>query len=159
MVGDVATSFGQLLKQLAWLPALTSDRTDAAAAGGGAQVFRRLEPGCNLFAKSRDARDLMGGHVSYLSPDPIPSSRLAAYLGVRQTIDVDFVAERLRLWCDRSSDVHPTGFQTSLQHVRFVYVYLEQHMTKLQLEDLVRNHPVVFYPREVLGPTQIVEGW
>ena len=135
---EVDTSFAMILKKLAWLPAMVSESAD--------QYARRLEVGSKLFVKSHDAMRLLAGHVSYLLPDPLPSSTLAVFLGIQRTISVDFTATLLKSWCDRGAGLTaPVTFRTSLKHIKAVYDYLDQHMSKHQLEELLHNHPVIFY--------------
>ena len=140
-VREVETSFGMMLRKLAWLPAVTSEGSD--------QHGRRLEVGSKLFVKSPEAVRLLAGHVSYLLPDPMPTSTLATFLGIQRSISIDFTAEMLKSWCSRGENTSaaPVAFRTSLQHMRSVYHFLDQHMTKHQLEELLHNHPVIFYPR------------
>lgn len=142
-----------MLKKLAWLPAMVSE--------GSGQYARRLEVGSKLFVKSHDALRLLAGHVPYLLPDPLPTSTLATFLGIQRTIGVDFVATLLKSWCDRRGDsTAPVTFKTSLQHIKAVYDYLDQHMSKHQLEELLHNNPVIFYPCSSHGvfPASVVEG-
>jgi len=137
-VREVDTSFGMMLKNVAWLPAMVSD--------GGNQFSRRLEVGSKLFVKSPEALRLLAGHVSYLLPVPLPTSTLATFLGIQRSISVEFTADLLRSWCDRRVHVStPMTFRTSLQHMKAVYHFLDQNMTKHQLEELLHNHPVIFY--------------
>ena len=148
-VHKVDTSFGRMLKTVEWLPASTLTGSD--------QNSGRLEIGSKLFVKSREARQLFAGHVSYLLPDPDPTSKLASFLGIQQSISVEFTAEMLKSWCDRRENAStPTTFATSLQHIQSVYNFLEQNMTKVQLDELLRGHPVVFYPCS--RSADIVEG-
>jgi len=150
-IREVETSFGMMLKNLAWLPAMTSE--------GGDQYARRLEVGCKLFVKSSDALQLLAGHVSYLLPDPLPSSTLATFLGIQRSISVDFTAELLKSWCDRRDNASvPAVFRTSLKHIKAVYNFLDQHMTKRQLAELLHNHPVIFHVHGVSSATSIVQG-
>ena len=153
-IREVETSFGMMLKKLAWLPASVSE--------DGVHYMKRLEVGCKLFVKSRDAVHLLAGHVPYLLPDPLPTSTLATFLGIQRTISVDFTAELLKSWCDRCGNVSvPATFRTSLQHMRAVYNFLDQHMTKHQLAELLHNHPIIFHVvpnRGVSAATSIVEG-
>lgn len=136
---EVETSFGMMLKSLAWLPAMASE-------SGCDQYARRLEVGSKLFVKSRDALQLLAGHVSYLWPDPLPTSSLASFLGIQRSISVEFTAELLKSWCDRrGNESVPATFRTSLQHMRTVYNFLDEHMTKHQLADLLHHHPVIFH--------------
>ena len=151
---EVDTSFGMMLKNVAWLPAMVSH--------AGYQYSRRLDVGSKLFVKSRDALRLLAGHVPYLLPDPLPTSTLATFLGIQRTINVDFTAKLLKSWCDRAgSPSAPTTFRTSLQHIKAVYSFLDQHMTKHQLQELLHNHPVIFYPccsSHDVSSSAIVEG-
>lgn len=127
-----------MLKKLAWLPATVSE--------GTGQYARRLEVGSRLFVKSHDALRLLAGHVPYLLPDPLPRSTLATFLGIQRTISVDFTATLLKSWCQRGRSLTtPVTFKTSLQHIKAVYNYLDQHMSKHQLEELLHNNPVIFY--------------
>jgi len=138
-VREVETSFAMVLKSLAWLPVMVSD--------GGNQIAGRLEVGSKLFVKSSEAERLLAGHVSYLLPDPLVTSTLAEFLGIQHSISVDFVAELLKSWCDRHGQSStPATFRTSLQHMQAVYQFLDLQMTKHQLQELLRNHPVIFYP-------------
>jgi len=128
-----------MLKSLAWLPAMASE-------SGCDQYARRLEVGSKLFVKSRDALQLLAGHVSYLWPDPLPTSSLASFLGIQRSISVEFTAKLLKSWCDRrGNESVPATFRTSLQHMRTVYNFLDEHMTKHQLADLLHHHPVIFH--------------
>jgi len=153
-VQEVETSFGMMLKKLEWLPAVISK--------GGDQYARQLEVGSKLFVKSRDARRLLAGHVMYLLPDPLPTSTLATFLGIQRDISIDFIAKLLKSWCDRdgSSSAPPATFKTSLQHMKAVYYFLDQQMAKCQLEELLCNHPVIFYPcsGDEVSSDSIVEG-
>jgi len=136
----VETSFAMMLKGLAWLPAMVSDN------GGDQFARRRLEVGSKLFVKSPEATRLLASHVSYLQPDPLPASNLAAFLGIQRSVSVDFTAQLLKSWCDRRGQPStPATFRTSLQHMRAVYHFLDQHMTKHQLHELLQHHPVIFY--------------
>jgi len=150
---EVETSFGMMLRQLAWLPAMVSSGTD--------QYGRQLEVGSKLFVKSQVALQLLGGHVSYLLPDPLPTSTFAAFLGIQRTITVDFTAKLLKSWCDRGKNaLVPATFRTSLQHMRSVYNFLDQHMTKHQLKELIDNHAIIFYtsPSPALTAASFVPG-
>jgi len=152
-IREVETSFGMMLKDLAWLPAVVSE--------GSNQYDKRLETGSSLFVKSREALQLLAGHVPYLLPDPLPTSTFATFLGIQRTISVDFTAELLKSWCDRRGNASvPATFRTSLQHIRAVYNFLDQHMTKYQLADLLHNHPVIFHvvPGHAINPASVVEG-
>jgi len=136
---EVETSFGMMLKSLAWLPAMASE-------SGCDQYARRLEVGSKLFVKSQEALQLLAGHVSYLWPDPLQTSSLASFLGIQRSISVEFTAELLKSWCDRrGNESVPATFRTSLQHMRTVYNFLDEHMTKHQLADLLHHHPVIFH--------------
>jgi len=127
-----------MLKSLAWLPAMVSN--------GDNQYSTRLEVGSKLLVKSADAVRLLAGHVSYLLPNPLPTSTLATFLGIRRDISVEFTADLLKSWCDRrGSTSAPVTFRTSLQHMKAVYSFLDHHMTKHQLHELLHNHPVIFY--------------
>jgi len=142
-----------MLKSLAWLPAMASE-------SGCDQYARRLEVGSKLFVKSRDALQLLAGHVSYLWPDPLPTSSLASFLGIQRSISVEFTAELLKSWCDRrGNESVPATFRTSLQHMRTVYNFLDEHMTKHQLADLLHHHPVIFHvvPSHAVAAS-VVEG-
>jgi len=140
-----------MLKTLTWLPAMVSDGCD--------QFVKRLEIGSKLFVKSPDVLQLLAGHVSYLSPVPLPTSTLATFLGIQRTITVDFTSGLLKSWCDRQRNPSvAVTFRTSLQHMRAVYEFLDRYMTKHQLEELLHSHPVIFYTCCTVSASSIVEG-
>ena len=134
-VREVCSTFGMMLKNVAWLPAEDGDRSSV-----------RLEVGSKLFVRSPEAKRLLAGHVSYLVPNPLPTSSLATFLGIQRSISVDFTAELLKSWCDRHGQLSTAvTFRTSLQHMTAVYMFLDQHMTKHQLKELLDNHPFIFF--------------
>jgi hypothetical protein len=130
---EVETSFGLMLKNHPWIPATVGRDS-------------RLLCGKDLFVKTQDVLSLLANHVSYLFQHNVGGSTFGSYLGIRKSIDVDFVADLLKKWCQRSDDEKlPVKFSTSLAHIRAVYEYLHSNMIPKKFTELISTYPVIFY--------------
>jgi len=133
---EVETSFSMILKKLPWIPAIVNHES-------------HLLKGSELFFKTSQASRLLASHVPFLfweNVSVIAGSSFCSFLGIRNDINVEFMAECLKNWCNRDSvQKHPAKFSTSLGHMRAVYEYLRENMPPVKFKELVQTHPVIFY--------------
>lgn len=131
---EVATSFGDLLLSLQWIPSRF-------------EKICQLAKGCDLFVSTQETEKLMAFHVSYIIPKVLGKSSFAQHLGIKHAIGVEFVASQLMKWSARCENEFqkPTLFDSSLNHLRYVYDYLADNLPRKRIQELF-DHPVIFYP-------------
>lgn len=133
-VKEVATSFGNLLLSLEWIPSTFEDTSQLARS-------------CNLFVNLPEIQKLMSRHVSYVIPLIAGSSSFSQYLGIKHSISIEFVVSQLLKWSARHENecLKPTSFESDLKHLTSVYEYLADNLPCKQIQELF-DHPIIFFP-------------
>ena len=76
------------------------------------------------------------------------NSAFAKHLGICSHVDAKLLPEHLLRWCARRILPYktlPTSFTTSISHMTHVYIYLDQHLSRSALQDLLKNHAIIFH--------------
>ena len=117
---DVDTTFAILLKSSPWLPSCVMR---VATDGGKFSVTLCHETmrGSDLFVRVPEISHLLGDHVPYLEAQTSTKSTLASFLGIQNSIKVEFVVGLLQGWCERTTAGEPRQFRTSKQHIQAIY--------------------------------------
>ena len=145
-IRDVETTFGMLLKQLPWVPALEVQYHKNAP--GFCVTQRRATQLCGeeVFTQMPIIEKLLTHHVPYLHATPNPRSSFCEFLGVHTQVTVDLLQGLLVKWGLRQVAEEPAELKTSVLHVKAMYNYFYDHLSPKQLQDLFHDHPVIFVP-------------
>uniref|UniRef100_A0A3B1JM69 Wu:fj29h11 n=1 Tax=Astyanax mexicanus TaxID=7994 RepID=A0A3B1JM69_ASTMX len=136
---DTRSSFHHSLTQLAWVPAFRP------VLEGGRTVTYLCPNTVYLF--SAEVHRLLGAHVHYIDLAPSEFSRA---VGMRHRVKVEEMVGYLKLWCTKATEEKETGeaegadFSTTVQHIYYVYCYLQAECSSAQLKELFQHSPAVF---------------
>ena len=117
---DIDTSFAHLLKSLPWLPSCVM-RVSTDNGKFTVTQCREMMVGQDLFVRVPEISHLLGDHVPYLEARPGPKSTFPQFLGIQNSIKVEFVVGLLKGWCERTTVGAPRQFNTSMQHIKAIY--------------------------------------
>ena len=138
----VETSFGLDVKSLPWI---LSCSTETALDSGSYHLCVSKD----LFIPSEQIISLLANHVQYVMPSTSQNSSFTRYLGIQDSLNVELICKHLIQWCARadSAPSSPTLFNTSLCHMSSIYRYLFDEMPRSKLQDLSRDHAIIFHTR------------
>ena len=137
----IQSSFHRSLAQRAWLPPK------------GVAREKVLYRGSELYDSSRHLiRNLLHSHVMYIGAD-LKSQDLVQLLQIKCTIDTDDLLKLLLTWSDSLT------FDTTIEHMTYVYLYLKQKSDEQQLQgfvpystpninDQIKEGDLIFVPDE-----------
>ena len=132
-----ASSFKRKLVQLAWLPCNDAYMCSAK---------KLLLKGTELYdSQATQIRSLLHDHVPYIGVE-LKTSNFISLLGIKGTIDANELMTSLQEWSQVS------GFVTSIEHMRNVYVYLQRAVedqatcNMFSVTDLFKEEKLIFVP-------------
>ena len=158
LLKEVPTSFSMLLKRLPWLPA---QLTDAQLQPDGRVELvekRELLCGQQLFLHCAVVKSILAHHVPYLAAQSSQKSGFTAFLGIRDTLCLEFISELLVHFGHRGDSDDPRVFFTSVHHMKAVYAYLRDNMPPKMLQEFVQCNPVIFVATGPGDSNRVVRG-
>ena len=117
---DVDTTFAILLKSSPWLPSCVM-RVATDDGKFAVTLCHETTIGSELFVRVPEISHLLGDHVPYLEAQVATKSSFAAFLGIKNSVKVEFVVGLLQGWCERKTEGEPRQFRTSKQHIQAIY--------------------------------------
>ena len=158
-----ASSFHQFIVQQAWLP---------PADNSSVMESKSLYSGQELFDSTRQIQSLLHTHVPYIGAN-LKNQDFVNCLRVRRSVTLDDLTGYLLKWAKQSAE-NDTPFQTSVEHMSRVYVYLKEESEGCgnrynyvaesseprNLIDAFREEKLIFVPDKYQESsiTQIVSG-
>ena len=144
---ETETSFSMLLQTAAWLPAMRI--TSMPESNGRVRQQKEIvlmKPSV-LFIRSEAIENVLSHKVLYVdvSTDSTMNT-FYEFLGLKNAVTSENMKSYLLDWCSRGNTEEPATFCTSLQHMKNVYLYLCNNVTRQELQGLFRENPVYFVP-------------
>lgn len=147
---ETETSFSIILKKSAWLPALKCQYSlSSEGRMKGTQEVVLSEPSA-LYLRSPEVEGLLSDKVIYLDAE-LKSTSFHQYLRITHSIAIETIKNFLLSWSEREKPELPAVFFTSLGHIKNVYQYLGNHLSKHELQNLLHEKPVIFVPNLHVG--------
>jgi len=144
---ETESSIAILLKTFPWLPAVetcNSVNIDCSVEKVTKVILR--EPG-SLYVMSRPVQTLLSDKVLY-SEMQFENSSLIQFLGLKNVVEIAVVKDHLLQWGEREKEDEPAVFCTSLEHMKTVYSYLSDNLRRQEIQELLREKPVIFIPNK-----------
>ena len=148
----VHSSLFQHCKQFEWIPTVqicssVKEQDDQIES----TPVQTLHQATQTYMRTKVNERLLAGHVPYLDADLTRHASFAIALGLIEQIALPQLIAALLQWSQ-------SFFCASLAHMQNVYDYLDQHMNREDLRQLIEHHPIVFVPEVVTERTAIVRG-
>lgn len=144
---ETQTSFSIILRTSQWLPGFETETNICQDGSVGRKVGTVMKEPSSLYLRSKVVFDLMAEKVLYLDVK-IDGGSFFEFLGLKMSVEIDTVKEKLLTWCSRSNNGTPADFCTSLVHIKQVYIYLSDNLTRQDLKHLLQKCPVLFVPNK-----------
>lgn len=142
---ETETSFSITLKTCAWLPAEKCQYSKIL--GGRVEKLSELvmcEPS-QLYLRNPNVESLLSDKVLYMDV-PMNNGNFLQFLKINCTVSMETMKNYLLSWSQREKPELPTVFHTSLFHMKNVYRYIGDNLSKHDLQSLLREQPIVFVP-------------
>ena len=156
---ETETSFSMQVKSLPWVPVKVSE-IDSDLGNPVVKEKKELQKGSDAFVNSKEIVSLLSHFVSYLASPSNNQSTFSTFLGIRTSLELDFLLSLLRSVCEhRDSDAgHPRTLTTTLRHMTRVYTHLQENLPPKQLQDFLTECPVIFVSPQDTPVDMLVEG-
>ncbi|KAL8608369.1 hypothetical protein ACOMHN_002602 [Nucella lapillus] len=146
------SSFAIALQTLRWVPGVESV---VITAGDVVKIEEKesLLPPAVLYVQDPQIKRLLSHTAYYLAVQVSGTSSFSRFLHIKSCVETQVVCDALVQWGrrDPNSPSMPATFCSTLAHLKAVYTYLFENLTRKESQDLFHHNPVIFVPKKDSG--------
>ncbi|XP_076448916.1 LOW QUALITY PROTEIN: uncharacterized protein LOC143285481 [Babylonia areolata] len=154
---SIPSSFAIALQTLRWVPGVESTVTSA---GDVVKVEEKesLLPPSVLYIPDPEIKRLLAHTVYYLGVTASNTSTFSRFLRIKSSVETRVVHDALVSWGQRdpATPNMPATFCSTLAHLKHVYRYLNENLTRKEAQDLFHHNTVIFVPKQEAGGQRVV---